>query len=372
MSLLLDEALGSTGMHGRNTESMRISDISAERGHDAPAQMTVRPAWLSSRTEEILEPETPIIDTHHHIWDPPDARYLFDEFLSDTRSGHNIVASVFIECHGMWRSRGPEELRPVGETEFIAGVAAQSDSGRYGPARLCAAIVGFADLTLGDRIEPVLAAHIAAGGGRFRGIRGRTSSHENPQINKWRTPAGVLKENATRRAIAAIARHGLSLDIWTYQTQVDDVLDLCRAFPELRVIVDHSGGPLGCGPYKNKRAQLFPVWADGVRSLARLPNTYMKLGGLGMRFSGFEFHLQPVAPSSNELADAWRPYIETCIEAFGPTRCMFESNFPADKGTCSYHVLWNAFKKLTHGLSGAERNALFYSTAQQVYRIPIP
>jgi L-fuconolactonase len=358
-------------MHGSSTKGTASAPFAGQK-HDAPAQMSIRPDWLSSQNEEILDPELPIIDSHHHIWDPPSARYLFDEYLQDTRSGHNIVASVFVECHGMWRARGPEALRPVGETEFIAGVAAQSDTGRYGNAQLCAAIIGLADLSLGEYIQPVLAAHIAAAGGRLRGIRGRTSAHEDPDINKWGTPAGVLRDPAARSAIAAIARQGLSLDVWVYQTQLDDVADLCKAFPDLCVIINHTGGPLGCGPYTGKRDQMFPAWAEGVRAVARMPNACMKLGGLGMRFSGFEFHRQAVAPSSDALAKAWHPYIETCIEAFGADRCLFESNFPADKGTCSYHVLWNTFKKLGRGLSVAERSALFHGTAQRVYRITAP
>jgi L-fuconolactonase len=357
------------GMNSGTDQSATQTGTGLAKEHGSPAQMQVRPDWLATTPESPLDARRPIVDAHHHIWDPPGARYLVDEYLADLRSGHHVVASVFVECHGMWRAHGPEELRPVGETEFIAGVAAQSDSGRYGDARICSAIVGYADLLLGAQIDPVLDAHVQAADGRFRGIRGRVSSHSDPDINKWGTPAGVLRTEAARLAAAAIARRGLSLDAWVYQTQLDDILDLAMALPDLNVVIDHTGGPLGCGPYRGKRTEMFAGWAEGIRALARQPNTYMKLGGLGMRFSGFEFHLAPNAPTSDELVEAWRPYIETCIDAFGPSRCMFESNAPADKGTSSFAVLWNAFKKLAADLSEPDKDALFSGTARRVYRL---
>ena len=336
---------------------------------DIPAQREINPEWLALRSEEAVDPGQPIIDPHHHLWDPPGRRYLFDDLRADLDCGHDIRATVFIECRSMYRAAGPEEMRCVGEVEFIAGVAAQSDSGRYGDRRICAGIVGHVDYALGDRFEAVLEAQQAASGGRLRGFRGRSSSHADPGIDHWRTPRDVLAAAPTRQAVAVIARHGLSLDLWTYQTQAADVADLCRAYPNLTVIIDHAGGPLACGAYRQQAPEMFAAWQAGIRALAQLPNTVIKLSGLGMRFSGLDFYDAPLPPSSDELAAAIRPWFETCIDAFGPERAMFASNFPADKGGYSYGVMWNAFKKLTASCSPAERDALFHGTARRIYAI---
>jgi L-fuconolactonase len=335
---------------------------------DAPIQQKIREEWLASRTEDIVEPGLPIIDPHHHIWDMPGERYLFDEFLKDVRGGHNITASVFIECHAMYRADGPEAMKPVGEAEFIAGLAAQSASGQYGPKKLCGAIVGSVDLALGDRVEPVLEALVAAGGGRFRGIRDRIAAHPDKVISKFGTPEGVLMADATRRAMAVIAKQGLTFDIWAFQTQIDEVLDACRKFPNLTIIIDHVGGPLGCAPYRERRAEMFAQWSKGIAELAKLPNVRIKISGFGMRYFGFDFHRNVLPPSSDELVEAWRPYFETCIEAFGPERSMFASNFPVDKASFGYSAMWNAFKKLSKSFSPTERNALFRETARRIYR----
>jgi L-fuconolactonase len=330
----------------------------------------VRPEWLATRVEEAIAPDLPIIDAHHHIWDLPGGRYLFDEFLAEIQQcGHNIEASVFLECHSMYRADGPEEMKPVGETEFVAGLAAQSESGGYGPARLCKAIVGSVDLGLGDRVEPVLDALSAAGGGRFRGIRDRIASHPEARINRFGTPPGVLAADATRRAMAAIARHGLSFDIWAYQHQIADVLAAAKAFEQLPIVIDHFGGPLGYGRSRQERDALFVDWKKGVTALAELPNVHMKISGLGMPYPGFDFFLDDAAPSSDQLVAAWRPFFDVCLEAFGPARCMVASNFPVDKVSFSYSTMWNAFKKLASNCSDDEQDALFRGTAKRFYRI---
>lgn len=344
----------------------------AKTASAATTQLDIRPDWLARVVEPIVEPDLPIIDAHHHLWDAPGRRYLFDEYLADLASGHRIVATVFVQCHSMYRAFGPPELRPVGETEFMAGMAAQSESGNYGPTRMCAAIVGSLDPSLGEDVEPVLEAHIRAGGGRFRGIRLRTSWDASEEVHKLPTPAGVLRDPRTQAAIARIGKAGLSLDIWCFHTQLDEVLATCRAHPEMTMVIDHIGGPIGIGPYRGRREEIFATWQASMREIARLPNTVLKIGGLGMRFTGFDFHLQPDPPTSDRLVEVTRPYVDTCIEMFGPSRCILESNFPVDKAMFSYPVMWNAFKKIASRYSASDKRDLLGGTAARVYRIDFP
>ncbi|MFL5333885.1 MAG: amidohydrolase family protein [Geminicoccaceae bacterium] len=334
-------------------------------------QIAIREDWLARRQEDILEPTLPIIDPHHHLWDHPGERYLFADLLRDIGTGHDIRATVFVQCGAMYRAEGPEALRPLGETEFVNGAAAMSASGQYGPARACAGIIGMVDLTLGDQVTPLLQAHLALAGPRFKGVRNRTAWHPSPEVrsNLVTPPPSPLAHPAFAEGARALARLGLTLDVWAYHTQLPEVAVLARAVPELTIIIDHVGGPLGVGPFAGRRAEVFPVWKQEMLALAALPNTLVKLGGLAMQVGGFEFHLAEQPPGSAKLAEAWRPYIETCIEAFGSARCMFESNVPVDKGMCSYAVLWNAFKRLAAGAGEAEKAALFAGTAARVYRL---
>ena len=329
-------------------------------------------AWLGTRAPEpILDPELPIIDTHHHLWERQDHRYLLHEYLADAATGHNLVATVFVECHSMYRAGGPEELRPVGEAEFVAGMAATSDSGQYGPTRVAAGIVGFADLTLGDRVEPVLEALIRAGGGRFRGVRHAAAWDPSPVIGNSRTATGphLLMRADFRLGLARLASLGLSLDAWAFHPQLADVADLARAFPGATIIMGHVGAPLGYGPYAGKREEVFASWKAGVTELAKCENVVMKLGGMMMRLAAFDYRTQPAPPSSAELAALWRPYIQTCIELFGPERCMFESNFPVDKMGIGWAPLWNALKRIAAGASADDKRALFSGTARRAYRL---
>ncbi|HTO11547.1 MAG TPA: amidohydrolase family protein [Candidatus Binatia bacterium] len=329
-------------------------------------------AWLARRPPEpILEPPLPIVDTHHHLWDRPDHRYLLDELLADLGSGHTIAATVFLECHSMYRAGGPAEMRPVGETEFVAGVAAMSDSGRYGPTRIAAGIVGFADLTLGDRVTPVLEAQVAAGGGRFRGVRHAAAWDASPIIGNSAVATGPhdMRRPEFRAGLARLTALGLSLDAWVFHPQLAGAIELARACPDANIIVGHCGGPLGYGPYAGKRDEVFAAWRTSIGELATCPNVTMKLGGMMMRLAAFDYGAAEAPISSAELAGRWRPYIETCIERFGAGRCMFESNFPVDKMGIGYAALWNAFKRITAGASADEKTALFSSTARRVYRL---
>lgn len=335
--------------------------------------LRVRQDWLDRRKEEILEPDLPIVDPHHHLWDRHDWRYLLDELLGDTSSGHNIVATVFVQARAMLRASGPAEMRHVGETEFVNGVAAMSASGIYGKTRHCAGIVGHADLALGGRVEPVLAAHIRAGGDRFRGIRHITAWDADTSVRNpaYSPPPGLLSDKTFREGFAVLGRLELSFDAWLYHRQIDEVAGLARAFPETKIVLNHVGGPIGIGAYAGKHKEVLPGWAASIKALAACPNVYVKLGGLGMRLGGFGFHEQPEPPSSETLAATWRPYVETCIEAFESSRCMFESNFPVDKGSYSYPVFWNACKVLAKGASDAEKADLFCGAARRFYRLDL-
>jgi predicted TIM-barrel fold metal-dependent hydrolase len=341
--------------------------------------------------EAILEPELPIVDPHHHLWDrsmappadgpehpfmtaiKPAQRYLLDGLLADTNSGHNIIATVFLECGAFYKADGPVDFRVVGETEFVNGVAAMSASGIYGPTRACAGIVSRADLTLGDGVKAVLEAHIRAGGGRFRGIRNSASWDADTEVlgPLNRLQAGHYLRDDFRSGFKHLAPMGLSFDAWLLEPQLPELTDLARAFPDTTIVLDHVGTPLGRGAYTGKLAERFPIWKANILELAKSPNVVVKLGGLAMAFCNFpSFLAEPRAPSE-QLAKEWGPYLETCIEAFGAERCMFESNFPVDMGSCSYATLWNAFKHIAKGASASEKTALFSGTAKKVYRLEV-
>lgn len=321
--------------------------------------------------EETLEPDLPICDPHHHLWDFPTSRYLLPELLADLESGHKIESTVFVECTAFYSAHLTEAMKFVGETEFVAGTAAMADSGRYGPVRACRAIAGRADLTLGAAVGPVLDAHIRAGGGRFRGIRHAGGWDPSPDVDNSHTnpSRGLYADPKFREGFAELGKRGLTFEAWQYHPQLSEVADLAHAFRQTQIMLDHVGGPLGIGPYAGQREEVFAQWSRGIRDLAKLPNVWVKLGGLGMAICGFGFHKRETLPSSVELAEAWRPYLETCIEAFGPERAVFESNFPVDKVSCAYHTLWNAFKRVAKGASARDKALLFRDSAVKFYRL---
>ncbi len=332
-----------------------------------------RDTWLDLHREEVLEPDLPIVDAHHHLWDRPGSRYLFDDLLADISAGHKIIATVYCQCRSMYRIDGPEALRCVGEVEFVNGVAAMSASGVYGPVRACAGIVGSLDLRLGDGAQEVLEALIRAGNGRLKGVRHVSAWDADTNVARHMAdrPPNLLGDANFRRGFARLAPLGLSFDVFQYHTQIPETTALARAFPETRIILDHVGGPIGIASYAGRRDDIFQQWRASIRELAGCPNVWVKLGGLGMMLAGFDFHQRSRPPSSAELAQAWRPYIETCIEVFGPERSMFESNFPPDKGTCSYAVLWNAFKRIAAGCSQDAKTDLFSRAAARCYGLSL-
>ncbi len=336
----------------------------------ATALHQVRPDWLALTREAAIAPDLPIIDAHHHLWDVPGNRYLLDDFLADTGGGHNIVGSIYVHSGTMLLSDGPEALRSVGETHFAAGVATDC-SARGSKTAVAAGIVGSVDLALGAEAGRVLDAHMDAARGRLRGVRGVTHWHDDGEIHRIATTKSLLATAPARAAIEAVRRRELVLDVWVYHTQLEEIVAVARAFPGLAIVVDHAGTPLGCGRYRDQRAAVMGAWRDSLRVLATMPNVSMKIGGLAMRFSGFGFDHGDLPPTSEMLANAWRPYVETCIDTFGPSRCMFESNFPVDKASCSYDVLWNSFKRLCAGASDTERHDLFAGTAARVYALSV-
>ena len=328
------------------------------------------PEWYAAVQEDIVDPERPIIDTHHHLWENTSmwGRYVLDDLWADTESGHNIEKTVFIDCRSGYRTDGPEHLRPVGETEFVAGVAAESAE-RAGAATI-AAIVSHANMRLGAAVEEVLAAHEEAGQGLFRGIRHAGPSDSTGTLTNagrgWPCPYG---EADFREGVRTLGKLGYTYDTWHFFHQNRDYLALAQAVPDTTMILDHFGTPLGVGAYAGKQEEIFAQWKDDIAAIAECPNVFAKLGGLAMPDNGFGWDKRDTPPTSDEFAAAQRRYYLHTIECFGPERCMFESNFPVDKLSVSYHVMWNGMKKIVADFGEDEKHAMFHDTAEGVYRL---
>ncbi|MFV0644476.1 MAG: amidohydrolase family protein [Sphingomonadaceae bacterium] len=343
----------------------------------SPNHFSIRPEWLALHDEAALEPERPVVDAHHHLYDRPGLRYLLDEYLQDTDLGHNLRASVFVQARAMLRQDAPPNLQPIGEAEFVNGVAAISASGLYGSARICAGIVGFADLTLAHEVAPVLERLIMAGGGaveeggRFCGIRQTLCWDKDTLLLNpaYPTTADMMESEKFLTGFGYLSRFGLSFEAWSFFHQLDKVADLARRFPETPIVLNHCGGILRIRDYA-ERPDIYAAWKAGISNLATCPNVMVKLSGLGMRISGFDFDRRETPPSSDILADAWRPWVEHCLEAFGPDRVMYGSNFPVDKGSYSFKVGLNALKKITRDASEEAKDSIFWRSAQRFYRLP--
>jgi predicted TIM-barrel fold metal-dependent hydrolase len=336
-----------------------------------PSQVPIRPEWLARWREAPLDPARAIIDTHHHCMEFPGLRYLGDELLADIAdSGHNIVATVHVDARRGYFIDGPEGLRPVGETESLVAMARDlpADS-----PRLCLGLVGFADLCLGSAVGEVLDAHIAAGQGRFSGIRQITPWDADGSLTPvfLHGPARQLEDPALRLGFAELASRGLSFDSWIYSPQLPELAALADAFPQVPIILDHCGTPVMQGAYRRDPPEAFRRWAAAIADLARRPNVYCKLGGLAKWLTHLAFHDRDEPPSSEDLAAAWQPYVDVCIDRFGPARCMFESNFPMEKSSCSYGVFWNACKRMVQSLGSDEQRDLFIGTACRAYRLSL-
>lgn len=337
-----------------------------------PDRLSDRADWYARTIEDIIEPDLAICDAHHHLWDHgPGKRYLLEEISRDASSGHRIVSTIFCECRREYRRDGPEELKPVGETVFMNELAGRSAGGGYGSARIAHGIIAYADFRLGARVELTLQAHLEASPAHFRGIRHMTRWHEAAEDMDIppRSPAKLMADATWREGFALLHKYRLPFDAWFVFTQYDEVVDLARAFPDQTIVINHIGGVSGTGPYLGRRDEVMQAWRRGVERAAACPNVFMKLGGLGQPRVGFGWERLEAPPGSEQLARAYAPYYLHCIEQFGPSRCMFESNFPVERASCSYQVLWNAYKRIAAGFTPAEKAMLFHDNAARTYRL---
>ena len=324
--------------------------------------------WLSKLREDVIDPAREIVDPHHHLWPKPHLSYDLEELWSDTDDGHNVTATVFMECGSAYRKDGPEHLRPVGETEFVT---AASERAAQSPEKAqIAAIIAHADLRRDD-LDETLDAHEAAAKGRFRGIRHAGACDPNPEALSiaGRAPRGLYADAHFRRGVARLGERGLTYDTWNYHHQIRDFTALARAVPGTVMVLDHFGTPLGVGEYAGKRNEIFARWKDDIAELAECPNVFAKLGGMAMPDNGFGWNTREVPPSSDEFVEAQAPWYHHAIKSFGPERCMFESNFPVDRLSISYRTLWNGLKKIAADYPETAKAALFSGTARKVYKL---
>lgn len=332
--------------------------------------------WLGrGDPSPIIDPEIPIVDPHHHLFGSPNDPLFYEmgDIRDDLDSGHRVIATVYVEAYDSgWRTSGPEQLRPVGEIEKIVGLTREPLLLSSGPCRVAAGIIGHAEMTLGDAVQDVLEAEIAAAEGRFRGVRHRTATIEGAIGKTIKDPPrpNLMLDRNFQKAVAHLGARELTFDAWVYHTQLDELQALADAAPDTAIIVNHVGGPIGVEEFRAQRPAVLRQWESSMRSLAARPNVRVKIGGLGMPLYGFDVHRSEKPSSDRELATHWRPLVDQTIDIFGPERCMFESNFPVDKQSTTYLNLWNAFKILTEGYSRTEKSCLFYRTACNVYRLP--
>ena len=330
--------------------------------------------WIAQIKEEIINPELPIIDPHHHLWNGDNQLagsfpYLIENLNEDTFSGHNIVGTIFMECAQGYYLDGEEKYKPVGETEFVINLI--KDSEKLSKSTNIMGIIGFADLMLGHEVKDVLNTHLSKGEGLFRGIRHAAGWDKNNEIhNSHSNPIENIYHNKSfMKGAEELINLKLTFDAWHYHHQINDLSIFAKKYPELTIIHDHFGGPLGVGPYEGKKEEIFKKWKDDISLLSESKNVYAKLGGLAMPVNGWNFHKQNKPASSDQIVDMHHEYYLHTINCFGVERCMFESNFPVDRRSVSYHVIWNAFKKMVLGYSDEDKNKLFFKNAKDVYGV---
>ena len=331
--------------------------------------------WLLTNKEEAIEPNLPICDPHHHLWDFNktyiEEKYLLPDILKDTNSGHNIVSTVFIECGAMYNPEHSIEEQVINETEFVNGIAAMSNSGLYGKTKIAEGIVGSAPLLLGDKVANILDKHISVAPKRFKGIRSQAAMHPDGTIpsTRARPIEGVYINDIFHQGFSHLEARNLSFEAWCYHPQLPQLIKLANKFPNTSIILNHFGGPLGIGSFVNKEEETYSFWEKQITELSKCENVTAKLGGIAMEINGFNWHKNKIAPSGQDLINRTKRYYEKTIEVFGVDRCMFESNFPVDKISCSYVNLWNSFKLLTKDYSTNERAKLFHDNANRIYKL---
>ena len=337
--------------------------------------MSLNEEWLNTNKEVAIDPDLPICDPHHHFWDykkdSVEPTYLLPEILKDINSGHNIVSTVFIECGAMYNQNDPVEKQVINETEFVNGIAAMSHSGLYGKTKIAAGIVGSAPLLLGDKVASILDKHIAITPDRFKGIRSQAAMHPDGSIPvaRARPPEGVYLDKKFHEGFTHLAKRNLSFEAWCYHPQLPQLIELAKKFTNTCIILNHFGGPLGVGSFEKKEEETYEFWIKQIKELSKCENVVAKLGGIAMEINGYNWHKNTSPPSGIELINRTKKYYENTIELFGVDRCMFESNFPVDKVSCSYVNLWNGFKNLTKDYSDSEKTKLFHDNATRVYKI---
>ena len=340
-------------------------------GRDLNAQMAGRNDWLAQVQEPAIDPGREIVDPHHHLWTRGGTSYELAELWADTDTGHNVVQTVFVECHAAYRANGPEHLKPIGETEYVAAMAEASATD---PARATiAGIVAHADLRLVN-LDDVLDAQEDAAKGLFCGIRHAGAFEANSEALSipGRGPAGLYSNPDFRRGLARLGERGLTYDTWHYHHQNPEFCAMANAVPSTTVVLDHFGTPLGVGQYEGRRSEIFARWKDDIAEIAECSNVVAKLGGMAMPDNGYGWHEREQPPTSDEFVEAQAPWYHHTIKCFGPDRCMFESNFPVDRASISYPVLWNGLKKIAADYDEAAQNAMFSGTARRVYGLPQP
>ena len=326
-------------------------------------------AWRNTNIEDVIWPELPICDAHHHLWNHTGDRYYAAELAGDVGDGHNIKHTIYVECGSDYRTEGPTALAPLGEVEFVVKQERELHAILGRP--LITGIIGFADLRLGNAVEKVLSAHIEIAGERFSGIRHATAWDRNPDIvnHQLDPPSGLLRDPNFIEGAKILGRLDLTYDAWIYHPQLPELISFARDVPGTTVVLDHLGAPLGIGPYAGRREEIFSYCREQLAILASEPNVRLKLGGIGMTLYGNGWHRQDAPPSSEDIARSWGDHIRWCIDTFGPRRVIFESNFPPDRRSCSYRTLWNAFKRIAEPYDAQERAAMFHDTAVAAYRL---
>ena len=323
--------------------------------------------WLNQVKEEIVEPDIRIIDPHHHLWDFPTSTYLVKELQADTSSGHKVEKTIYMECGVGYYEEGPEHLRSVGETESVSSHAEESKVTGGSPI---AGIVSRADLRTGDLLDEVLDAHLEVSNGLFRGIRHAGASAEYPDelLIPGAAPRDLFQDENFINGVKLLGRRGFTYDTWHYHYQNKDFIDLVSKVSDTQIILDHFGTPLGVGPYASQKEEIYQEWKKDMKELSMLDNVVMKIGGLAMPDNGFGWDKRSKPATSDEFVEAQRRYYLHVIDCFGPERCMMESNFPVDRRSISYHVLYNGLKKIVSDFSEDEKDQMFYRTAETIYK----